>query len=718
MLEPLVDQLLARAHDCHKALIPPHVTAFLDPLSLWAYLSSFVSYDIVLPIIIAGLLLFCTLLVSIHRRDRRIAKVLAENIIRIQSLISDLPGVAYRCRNDEAWTMIFISEEIKRLTGYPPSDFLNNAVRRFIDVIHPDDRKTVAATIRQGIAEKRPFEMIFRLCHVESRIAWVQAKGHGIFDAHGRLEWIDGILMDVTRRQQAETERERLTIAIEQADEAIVITDAVGTILYVNPAFERITGYQRNEAVGANPRFLKSGLHAQSFYDEMWQTLSAGKVWQNRFINKRKDGSLYTEAANISPVRDANGDIINYVAVKRDITREIEAEEQQQQERKIESIGRLAGGVAHDFNNMLQAIFGHTEIAMELTEPSHPTYENLQAIRDAAQRASDLTRQLLAFARKQTIAPQLLDLNITVSNILKTIQEMLDEGIELIWRPAPDLGLVEMDPVQVDQILLNLCMNARDAITTGTGHIILTAKNVTLTVADLIQYKDLAIGDYIKLTVHDDGCGMDAKTLSHLFEPFFTTKAMGRGIGLGLATIYGIIQQNRGTITVASDPGRGTTFTIYLPRQFVKEEAQAVSATPSHRQPAKLAGDGETILLVEDEPAALRVAHIMLQKFGYRVLAAASPEDAIRQAEAHTGRIDLLLTDVVMPGMDGWHLSRRLLELKPEMVCLFMSGYTADIIARHGVIEKGLHFIQKPFTAATLAAKVKSVLNQHKGNVS
>ncbi len=510
---------------------------------------------------------------------------------------------------------------------------------------------------------------------------------------------------DVTARKGAEAERERLMQAIEQAAETIIITDARGTIQYVNPTFATITGYTRAEAIGQTPRMLKSGRQDAAFYKEMWDTLTRGETWTGRFINRKKDGTFYTEDATISPVRDASGQTVNYVAAKRDITREIKLEDQLIQAQKMESVGRLAGGVAHDFNNMLGVILGQAELAMEQVDPSQPLHADLMEIRQAALRSADLTRQLLTFARKQTVAPKVLDLNETVDGMLRMLCRLIGEDIKLVWRPARDLRPVKVDPAQIDQILANLCVNARDAIA-GVGQVTIETSNSKVDEAYCAEHSGVEPGDYVLIAVTDTGCGMSKEVQQHLFEPFFSTKGVGKGTGLGLASVYGAVKQNQGFIHVQSEPGCGTTFRIYLP---VHQGADPDKETMA---PAGIASGGpETILLVEDEPSILKLGQRLLEAQGYQVLAANCPAEAIRLAGLSAGKIDLLMTDVVMPGMNGRDLARQLQSVQPSLKSLFMSGYTADVIAHHGVLDGGVHFVQKPFSREELAAKVREALD-------
>ncbi len=467
-----------------------------------------------------------------------------------------------------------------------------------------------------------------------------------------------------------------------------------------------MTGYTRQEVIGQNPSVLKSGKQDPAFYRNLWKTISGGAMFQGRMVNKRKDGTLFTEEATISPVRDAAGRIVNYVAVKRDITEQLGLAAQFQQAQKMESVGRLAGGVAHDYNNMLSVILGYTELALEKVAPAEPLHADLKEILAAARRSADITRQLLAFARKQTIAPKVLDLNETVENMLTMLRRLIGEDIDLAWLPEENGLTVKIDPSQLEQILANLCVNARDAIT-GVGKMTIETNTVTFDQAYCAQHAGFVPGEFVLLAVSDDGCGMDKVTLDSIFEPFFTTKDVNKGTGLGLATVYGIVKQNNGFINVYSEPGKGTTFRIYLPHHV--GEAEIIPARVIREI---LEGQGERVLLVEDESAIREMAERMLERLGYRVLAAATPGEALRLAEEHPDEIQLLITDVVMPGMNGRELANQLHSLYPDIKILFMSGYTANVIAHQGVLEEGVQFIQKPFSLKDLGFKVRAILDQ------
>ena len=412
--------------------------------------------------------------------------------------------------------------------------------------------------------------------------------------------------------------------------------------------------------------------------------------------------------------RDAKGGYAGLRGTALDISERVRAENERRQlqrqlvqSQKMESIGRLAGGVAHDFNNMLSIILGHVDMLLDDIAATDPLHESLVEIHGAAERSAELVRQLLAFARKQNVSPRVMNLNETIANMHTMLQRLIGEDIVLSWIAEKEPWLVKVDPGQVDQILANLCVNARDAID-GVGEVTIRTANRTIALDDDGADADLAPGEYVELTIRDNGCGMDAATRKNIFEPFFTTKEPGKGTGLGLSTVFGIVKQNRGHVAVDSRPGQGTTVTILLPRDYGVAEA----TSSSERVPE---GGGETVLLVEDESMVLQMTRRMLTRSGYTVLAAATSGEAMALAERHGAAIRLLITDVIMPDMDGPRIARQIQARHPGIKVLFMSGYTANIIARHGILEPGLNFIQKPFSREALATMVRKVLDTTDG---
>ncbi|MCM2270746.1 MAG: PAS domain S-box protein, partial [Thermoanaerobaculia bacterium] len=596
------------------------------------------------------------------------------------------------------------SEQMYQIFGLDAETFTGDLQTIVESAIHPDDRPLVERVNREVATTGRTTPLQYRVVRPDGSLRTVWAEAAELErDADGRPLRLTGIVQDITDRVQSDVERARLVAAIEQAGEAIVITDRAGAIQYVNPAFEQVTGYGRAEVIGRNPRLLQSGRQTAAFYREMWETIASGATWRGRLVNRRRDGTVFTEDAVISPVVDEVGEIASYVAVKRDVSAELELETQLRQAQKLEAIGSLAGGIAHDFNNMLGVILGNAELVMTQTLPE-PARERIVEIVRAGERSAQLTRQLLGFARKQSVTPCALDLNETVEGLLKMLRRLIGENVELDWRPASSLWEAWMDPSQVDQILTNLCVNARDAIA-GAGRIAISTGNRSVAADDPEAPGALPPGDYVWLAVRDSGCGMDADVLAHIFEPFYTTKETGQGTGLGLATVYGIVQQNRGQITVDSRPGGGAIFTVLLPRHHGAPVADEPAAAKSTQR-----GHGECVLVVEDDPALLRVLVQTLARHGYEALAADGPAAALAVAAAHPRPIHLLLSDVVMPGMTGYQLAEQFAALRPAARRLFMSGYASGTQLPAGLATAHLEFIQKPFAASDLAARLRELL--------
>ncbi|MBE0659364.1 MAG: PAS domain S-box protein [Bryobacteraceae bacterium] len=518
---------------------------------------------------------------------------------------------------------------------------------------------------------------------------------------------VHAIIFDVTDRLLAEAAGERLRTAIEQADEAIVITDARGTIEYVNPAFEQGTGYTCKEAIGQNPRLLKSGEHDAEFYRTLWRTISSGRTFRCRMVNKRKDGSLYTEDATISPVRDAAGTIVNYVGVKRDVTKQLKLESEFQQAQKMESVGRLAGGIAHDFNNLLMVINGYSQLLKEELTPGDPRLPKVEAILDAGTRAAGLTRQLLTFSRKHLVEPRAIEVDREIGGMRRLMASLLGEDLEVRMALGAPGALIYIDPHQLNQVIMNLAVNSRDAIQ-GTGSITIETSVVEWGGSRADLHQGVQVSPHVLIEVSDSGVGMSEETRQRIFEPFFTTKPQGKGTGLGLPTVYGIVTQCGGQIEVFSEPNLGTVFRIYLP----KWEGHLAAEQPE----APSTGDWgtETVLVVEDEAEALNYVATVLNSHGYRVIAAANAGEALLLAERGNDPIDLLLTDVVMPNLSGPQLVDRLANILPALKVLYMSGYTGDAMTDRGILEEGAKLITKPFRPAELAARVREALGPRK----
>jgi two-component system cell cycle sensor histidine kinase/response regulator CckA len=512
----------------------------------------------------------------------------------------------WNLENNEVW----FSPEWKYQLGYQDHE-IPNLYEEWEKRLHPEDKPRLLAQVESYLQGREPqYRVEFRLRHKNGSYRWIAASGQLIIEKDNNSKRFMGCHVDITERKRAEEEKELLMAAIEQAGEIVLVTDTKGIIQYVNPVFEKVTGYSHQEAVGQNPRMLKSGKHDVQFYEDLWTTITAGKTWKGRFINKRKDGKLITGDATISPVYDASGHIVNFVAVKRDITEHLQLEQQLFQAQKIETVGQLASGVAHDYNNMLSVILGYTELTLAKVKPDDPVYPNLTQILKAANRSIGITHQLLTFARKEAVLPQVLDLNEAIEGALKMLRRFVGENIELAWQPGGDLGPVKIDPSQADQLLVNLCINARDAIP-DVGAITIETSNVTIDDAYCALRPAAAPGDFIRLSISDNGCGMDKDTLEKIFEPFFTTKQPGEGTGLGLATCYGIVKQIGGFINVYSEPGQGTVFQVHLPRHA--KDAGHTSEKATFEIPL---GRGETVLVVDDELAVLLLAEQILNSIG------------------------------------------------------------------------------------------------------
>jgi len=600
---------------------------------------------------------------------------------------------------DVAGRYLVVNRQFEKVLGFRREEVIGRTAHELFGAEFGDRlRATDLAVIQDGEARELD-EAIPQADGVHT----FRALKFPLKDAAGVPYALCGISSDLTEQRRNEADRLRLAEAVEQAAEAIVITDRAGRILYVNPGFERLSGYARAEAIGQTPRLLKSGKQGPEFYAAMWATLARGEVWKGRFVNRRKDGKLYEAEATISPVRAGDGQVVNYVAVQRDLTNERRLEGELLQAQKMEAVGRLAGGVAHDFNNLLGVILGYTEMLLGRSDTSAAQRAKLDQVRMASERAAALTRQLLAFSRKQVLDPKVLDLGTVVAEMAKMIRRLIGEDVELVVEADEGLGRVQADPGQVEQVIMNLAVNARDAMSDG-GRLVFTTANVDVTDADGAAEREVPPGRYVALSVADTGCGMDAEVLKHIFEPFFTTKPAGKGTGLGLATVYGIVAQSGGHIRVRTAPGAGTTFLVYFPRV----DKPVARGTPE--EGAATPAGVETILLVEDDEALRGLAREFLEGCGYTVVAAADAAQALPLAEE--GRpIDALLTDVVLPGMGGPALADRLRRRHPRLRVVFTSGHPEESLSGGGVLAAGSWFLPKPFTMQALARKLREALD-------
>ena len=641
-----------------------------------------------------------------------------ERFRRVSSLISD---VAYSCSHDaEGFYFIdWMTGAAEKICGYSIEEIKAKKCWRFL-VVDED-----LPVFDQNIINLTPGSQSschLRIRHQNGNIVWIASNAECVMEpgTHNRVH-LYGSLIDITERKRSEENlhesREMLKAVLNAIPVRVFWKDKDLKYLGCNMAFAQDAGCKDPEdVIGKTDNDLAWQDQAEFYQADDRAVIESG---ESRLLFEESQPSSSGEDIHLLtskvPLRDIEGEIVGVLGAYYDITQRKQAEgerdklqSQMNQIKKMESIGRLAGGVAHDFNNMLGVILGYTQIALEETEPNSSLHQHLLRVLEAGQRSADITRQLLAFARKQQVAPKILNLNeIIEQGTLLLLRRLIGENIDLAWKPKAKLWAVKMDSSQIDQILINVCANARDAIK-GTGIITIETDKVILDEVFCTNHPGATPGAYVLLKISDDGGGMDKEILDNIFEPFFTTKGIGQGTGLGLATVFGIVKQNNGFIDVASVHGEGTTFSIFLPRY----EDQPVPAR-NDTDPLPIARlCNETILLVEDEPMILEMANIILQAQGYVVLSATTPNKAIELAEQHSGQIDLLITDVIMPEMNGRDLASRLRSRHQDFKLLFMSGYTADVIDHQGILDENCNFLQKPFSSKDFRAKIREILKQ------
>lgn len=789
----------------------------------------------------------------------------------LTTLISNLPGIAFRCRKDDDWTMEFISDACKEITGYSVSDLVGNHTVSYAQLIHPEDCLSVKTAIEKALQEERPFELRYRLKTASGEERWIWEKGRGVSIAGEKDEFLEGFMIDITDQKQAEKQLRFLAHLLENVRESVVATDLNGHVIYWGKGAEALYGYRSEETMGKPITFIVEPNEKTQEKARMQQVKEKG-VWKGQYVQKRKDDTLFWADTVISLMIDEQGDPCGFIGIDRDISdhikekeareslrrlaqrltgplqlREIsrtvakesrtlfnhdlfwlcviddpkkglleyyveditlghefsheeckktdidhimnnkpclinefeegfssefhpfsdtlrkprslisvpirwegqvigmlsvqsdepnrycekdlellqtfadqcsgayarlkEEEKQKkfkehlQQAHKMEAIGQLASGVAHDFNNLLMVISGYSTLALQKLGTDNPISINIMEISKAGERASSLTRQLLAFSRKQVLQLEVLDINVLIRGTEKMLRRLIGEDIKLTTHLTPTLWKVKADATQMEQIIMNLAVNARDAMPNG-GKLTIETANVELDEEYVRQHAGAKAGSYAMLAITDSGCGMDQKIQKRIFEPFFTTKERDKGTGLGLSSVYGIVKQSGGCIYAYSEPGKGTTFKVYLPCTDNDVEP------PKQVKPTIESFQGtETVLLVEDDASVRVLVSRILSEYGYTVLEAESGEEAIKLCQHHKESIQLLLTDVIMTGMNGRELSARLSSFIPQLKTLFMSGYPDNAIVHHGVLKKGIAFIQKPVTADILVRQVRKVLN-------
>ena len=657
----------------------------------------------------------CVVFIRDITERKRSEEALIQSEQKWRDVLVNTPQIGIALNPDAE--IIFVNNHFLKLTGWKEDEVLG---QNWFDLFIPEEIREeirgVFATVMKSGETQGLSSYENEILAKDGRFLNISWSNVLTKNSEGEIMDVTCLGIDLTERRRAEEELAKreanYRLLVENQSDVVVKVDLEGRFLFVSPSYCRMFGKTEDELL--NQQYMPL-VHEEDREPTAKAMEALFSPPHTAYMEQRaltKTGWRWLAWADTA-VLNQEGGVIEIIGVGRDITEKKEAEQKQarlenqfRQAQKMESVGRLAGGVAHDFNNMLGIILGNTEMAMEAIAPDDRLHDNLSEIFSAARRSADITRQLLAFARKQTIEPKVLDLNRTIKSMLKMLQRLIGEDIDLAWLPDKKVWPVRMDPSQIDQILANLSVNARDAIA-DVGKITIETGNTTFDSAYCAEHQGFLPGEFALLAVSDDGCGMDQETQANLFEPFFTTKGVDKGTGLGLATVYGIVKQNDGFINVYSEPDQGTTFRIYLPRYLAETESLEKKTSD------KINLDGtETILLVEDEPSILKMTRVMLERTGYKVLAAGTPGEAIALAREHAGEIHLLMTDVVMPEMNGRDLAKNLLSLYPDLKRLFMSGYTANVIAHHGVLDEGVQFIQKPFSKQDLAIKVREALDE------
>jgi PAS domain S-box-containing protein len=593
-----------------------------------------------------------------------------------------------------------------------PDPGRERGIAEWLQIIHPQERERMQRYLQEEVLVRRlPFDMVYRIVRVDDQQErWVHGLGKLVLDDQGQIVRMVGVIQDITQRKLAEARMNLQFSALTAAANAIVITDFRGKIEWVNPAFCRLTGYSEAEAIGANPRLLKSGQHPPGFYANLWQTVLAGDVWHGELVNRRKDGQLYTEDTTITPVRGADGKITHFVAIKQDVTAQRQLQQRIQQAQKMEAIGTLAGGIAHDFNNILASMYGYAYLLQQDTLGNAAAQDSVEEFLKATGRAKELVQQILTFSRQREQKPLVIQLDIVVKEAIKFLRASLPAQIKIELNLAANQPYVLADSTQIYQVAINLATNALHAMEGQHGLLTVSLDAFSPDQKFLQSHPDFRAQDYARLTVADTGHGMDAKTLERIFEPFFTTKPLGKGTGLGLAVVHGIVQSHGGIITVDSAVGRGTTFQLYFPSQ-----PHGIVSTPSENHQV-LPGNGQHVLLLDDEPALTGALQKLLTRMNYQVTASNSAPEVLGWFRANPAQFDVVITDLTMPELTGLEVARQIHDVRPDLPVILASGFSAELtedrLKAAGIFE----LLQKPLSRNTIADSLHRALAARNGH--
>ena len=596
--------------------------------------------------------------------------------------------------------------EEEAIFGFAPGTY-DHTADTFWNLLHPEDRERIRELVDQAIANLTEFNAEYRFYrNGDNQLRWALVRGKAVYDQDGQPVRLLGVNIDITDFKDTEEMNLRLATAVEQAVEDIIITDAASRILYVNPAFEKTTGYTRAEVLNQNPRLLKSDKHDADFYKEMWARLTGGLVWSGHLINRKKDGTLFEEEVTISPIRNTTGNITNYVAVRRDVTHEMALEDQLRRAQKMEAIGTLAGGIAHDFNNVLAAILGSAELIKMDVAAGHPAREYLDQIFQAGHRARDVVQQILTFSQRRETERSVVHLQPVVKECVKLLRSTIPTMVDISWRIDLNCPPVLADPTQIHQVIMNLCTNAWQALPQNDGRIRVNLEMCEPTTAVLAAHPELGTGSLVRLSICDNGTGMDKATMERIFEPFFTTKPVGRGSGLGLAVVHGIVKSHQGAITVESEPGKGSAFHIYLPPQ-TREEIEVPAPAET-----LFKGNQERILFVDDDEFAGRAMEMVLSRIGYQISWFQHPQEALQDFYSHPADYDLAITDLAMPGLNGENLAAALLVIRPDLPILITTGLIDSAILKQARKMGVGNVLLKPVNFNALAQEIAQRLRK------